>query len=81
MALWALLIVLAVLFFQMYEKQSNQSIRDMTYGKFLQAVESDQVVKDSIVFHTTTGEIEGHMNDAGQKVFGGKYFKFMGNTI
>jgi cell division protease FtsH len=80
MALWALLIVLAVLFFQMYEKQANQAVRDMTYGKFLQAVESDQVVKDSIIFHTSTGEIEGQLNDAGQKVYGGKHFKFSGNT-
>ncbi len=80
MALWALLIVLAVLFFQMYEKQSNQVVRDFNYPKFLQAVESDQIVKDSIVFHTTTGEIEGQLNDPGTKAFGGKHFKFSGNT-
>lgn len=80
MALWALLIVLAVLFFQMYEKQANQAVRDFNYGKFLQAVESDQVVKDTIVFHTSTGEIEGQLNEAGQKAFGGKHFKFSGNT-
>src|ERR1044071_4189062 len=80
MALWALLIVLAVLFFQMYEKQANQAVRDMNYNKFTQAIESDQIVKDSIIFHTSTGEIEGQLNDAGQKVFGGKHFKFSGNT-
>src|SRR3984957_13809345 len=80
MALWALLIVLAVLFFQMYEKQANQVVRDFNYPKFLQAVEADEVAKDSIIFHTTTGEIEGQLNDAGQKVFGGKHFKVSGNT-
>lgn len=80
MALWALLIVLAVLFFQMYEKQANQVVRDFNYPKFLQAVESDQVVKDSVTFHTTTGEIEGLLNESGQKAFGGKNFKFIGNT-
>ena len=63
MALWLLLIVMAVLIFQMYEKQSNQVVRDFNYGKFLQAVESDEVVKDSVIFHTATGEIEGQLND------------------
>lgn len=80
MALWALLIVLAVLFFQMYEKQSNQVVRDFNYNKFVQAVEADQLVKDSIIFHTASSEIEGQLNDAGQKVFSGKHFKFAGNT-
>ncbi len=80
MALWALLIVLAVLFFQMYEKQANQMVRDFNYGKFLQAVESDQVVKDSIIFHKNTDEIEGQLNDAGQKAYAGKHFKISGNT-
>jgi cell division protease FtsH len=81
MTLWALLIVLAVLFFQMYERQANQMVRDFNYNKFLQAVSSDQVVKDSIVFHSSTGEIEGQLNDAGIKNFGGgKHFKVPGNT-
>ena len=80
MALWALLIVLAVLFFQMYEKQANQMVRDFNYPKFLQAVNKEQVVKDSVIFHTATSEIEGQLTDAGQKVFGGKHFKFSGNT-
>ncbi len=80
MTLWALLIVLAVLFFQMYERQANQIVREFTYSKFLQAVENDHVVKDSIVFDTTTKEIEGQLNEAGQKIYGGKHFKFRGNT-
>jgi cell division protease FtsH len=80
MALWALLIVLAVLFFQMYEKQSNQAVRDFSYPKLLQAVDGDEVVKDSFIFHVATSEIEGQLNDAGQKVFGGKHFKVSGNT-
>lgn len=80
MTLWALMIVLAILFFQMYEKQSNQFVRDFNYAKFLQAVEGDQVVKDSVIFHKSTDEIEGQLNDAGIKSFGGKHFKFVGNT-
>ena len=33
-----------------------------------------------MVFHTATGEIEGQLNDVGQKIFGGKHFKINGNT-
>jgi len=80
MTLWALLIVLAVLFFQMYERQANTIVREFTYSKFLQAVENDHIMKDSIVFDTTTKEIEGQLNDAGSKIYGGKHFKFRGNT-
>ncbi len=80
MALWALLIVLAVLFFQMYERQASQMVRDFNYGKFLVAVEADQVVKDTVMFNSTTGDIEGQLNEAGQKALGGKHFKIKGNT-
>lgn len=80
MALWALLIVVAVLFFQMYERQATTMIRDFNYQKFVQAIDADQVVKDSIVFHQSTNEIEGQLNDAGEKAFGGKRFKISGNT-
>ncbi len=80
MTLWALLIVLAVLFFQMYEKQANQIVRDFNYSKLLQAANNEQVVKDSVVFHKATGEIEGQLNDAGIKLYGGKAFKISGNT-
>lgn len=81
MALWALLIVLAVIFFQMYEKQANQIVRDFNYPKFVTALENDQIVKSSIVFHKATGEIEGELNEGGQKAYGGsKHFKFPGNT-
>jgi cell division protease FtsH len=80
MALWALLIVVAVLFFQMYERQATTMIRDFNYQKFVQALDQNFVVKDSIVFHTATDEIEGTLNDAGDKAFGGKKFKISGNT-
>jgi cell division protease FtsH len=80
LTLWALLIVLAVLIFQMYERQANQVVRDFSWPKLLQALENDQVVKDSIVFHTASSEIEGQLNEAGQKIYGGKNFKFPGNT-
>ncbi|MGE4130196.1 MAG: ATP-dependent zinc metalloprotease FtsH [Bdellovibrionales bacterium] len=80
MTLWALLIVLAILFFQMYERQANQIVRDFTYSKFLQAIENDHISKESVVFDTTTKEIEGQLNEGGQKIYGGKHFKVRGNT-
>lgn len=80
MTLWALLIVLAVLFFQMYEKQANQMVRDFNWPKLLQAATDGQVVKDTVIVHTDTNEIEGQLNDAGQKIYGGKHFKLVGNT-
>ncbi|HMN68203.1 MAG TPA: ATP-dependent zinc metalloprotease FtsH, partial [Bdellovibrionales bacterium] len=80
MTLWALLIVLAVLFFQMYERQATQQVRDFNYQKFLLALEGDQIAKDSIVFHTATNHIEGQLSEAGQKAYGGKMFKIDGPT-
>lgn len=80
MTLWALLIVLAVLFFQMYERQANQIVRDFNWPKFLQAATDGQVVKDSVKINQATSEIEGQLTEAGQKTYGGKHFKFSGNT-
>ena len=80
MALWALLIVVSVIFFQMYEHQASTMIHDFSYNKFMQALDSNFVQKDSIVFHQATNEIEGQLNDGGEKVYGGKRFKISGNT-
>lgn len=80
MTLWALLIVLAVLFFQMYEKQANQMVRDFNWPKLLQAATDKQIVEGTVIIHTDTNEIEGQLNEAGQKIYGGKHFKLVGNT-
>ena len=37
-------------------------------------------MKDSVIFHQATNEIEGTLNDAGEKAFGAKRFKISGNT-
>lgn len=79
MALWALLIVVAVLFFQIYERQATTMIRDFNYSKFIQAVDAKFLVPDSIVFHKATNEIEGQLNEAGEKAYGGKRFKIAGD--
>ena len=57
MTLWALLIVLAVLFFQMYERQASNLVRDFNYDKFVKAVVAGKIAKDSIVIRKNAGEI------------------------
>lgn len=80
LTLWALVIVVAVLLVQMYERQSSQLVHGFNYSKFSDAVKADQVVKSKIIFNKATGEIEGDLNEAGQKAFGGTHFKIVGNT-
>lgn len=80
MALWAVFIVIAVLFFQMYEKQNSTVVHDFNYAKFLTAAENNQIEKDSVVFYVASSEIEGKLTDAGEKNYGGRRFKIVGNT-
>ncbi|MAV91599.1 MAG: cell division protein FtsH [Bdellovibrionaceae bacterium] len=80
LALWALLIVMGVLFVQVYQKQASNVVRDFNYSKFVSAVNDEQVVTDSIVIHQATNEIEGILNEAGEKVYGGKKFRIPANT-
>ena len=75
MTLWCLLLVMAVLFFQMWERQNGQTVRDFDWRKLVQAVDADQVAKESLIFHTSTNELEGQLNDAGQKIYVGKHFR------
>ncbi len=79
MALWAILLVVGVLFFQMYETQRSTLVRDFDYPKFVSAIEKGEIKKDSIIFYKSTGQIEGELNDAGEKIFGGRKFKIDGN--
>jgi cell division protease FtsH len=80
LALWALLLVFVVLFFQMYEKQASTVVKDFNYSKLVAALEANQVVKDSVVLHQASEMIEGTLNADGEKVYNGKKFKIPGNT-
>ena len=77
---WSFFVFLALVFFQIYEKTKQNLVKDFNYPKFLQAVEKDQVLKDSIVFNEIAKEIKGELNSAGQKEFGGKSFLIQGNV-
>ncbi len=59
----------------MWERQNGQMVRDFDWRKLVTAVDADSGHQDSLVFHTSTNELEGQLNDAGQKAFTGKHFK------
>lgn len=79
MALWAILLVVGILFFQMYETQRSTLVRDFDYPKFVEAIEKQEIKKDSVIFYKSTGQIEGELTEAGEKQFGGRKFKIDGN--
>lgn len=77
MALWAIFLVLGVLFFQMYQAQRHIMIRDFDYPRFVEAMRNKEV--KSVTFRD--GEILGEIKDQ----FKDKYqnatkFQFFGNT-
>ena len=78
--IWLVFIVLAVGFFKFYEKANKKLVKDFNYPKFLQAVEKNQVKKDSIVFNEIAKEIKGELNTEGQRELGGKSFLIQGNV-
>ncbi len=77
---WFAFLVFGLVFFQFYEQSQHNKVKDFNYPKFLQALESKQVIKDSIVFNRTSQEIKGILNEKGAKAFGGKDFIIEGNV-
>lgn len=78
MALWAMLIVVAILLFQMYEAQRHTLIRDFDYPKFLKALEAGEI--ESVTFNKDTGEIEGDVRTEYKDKYSGRHFQILGNT-
>lgn len=77
MALWAILFVLVVLFFQMYQAQKPMIIRDFNYSKFVEALKAGEI--ESVTFREQ--EIHGYVHDAYQdKYDGATHFQIVGNT-
>ncbi len=80
MALWALLIVLAIVLYQFYDQRLQGAIRDFNFNKFIAAVENKEVKPDSIVINknaeTYTGQIKPEFKDK----YGGETFSVTGNT-
>ena len=77
---WLLFLFLGLAFFKFYEDSKKNMVKDFNYPKFLQALETDQVLKDSIVFNVTAQEIKGQLNQKGEEAYGGSEFLIQGNV-
>ncbi|MBC6415532.1 MAG: ATP-dependent zinc metalloprotease FtsH [Bdellovibrionales bacterium] len=78
--LWFLFFILALTFIQFYKHSQRNIVKDFNYPKFLQAIEKDQVDKESVVFNTVSTEIKGKLNEKGQQEYGVADFKIQGNV-
>ncbi|MBT4760962.1 MAG: ATP-dependent metallopeptidase FtsH/Yme1/Tma family protein [Bdellovibrionaceae bacterium] len=78
MALWAILIVVAILMFQVYEKERQLMIRNFDYPKFVTALEKGEV--ESVTFYRTEGKIEGQLKEEFDEVYKGRQFQIFGNV-
>ena len=77
---WTSFVVLGLIFFQFYEQSQKDQVKEFSYPKFIQAVEEDHLVKDSIVFNVTAKEIKGQLNEEGKNIYGGTDFLIEGNV-
>lgn len=77
LALWAMFIVVALIFVQMQRAQQQTMIRDFNYSKFVSALKAGDV--KAVTFREN--EIKGEMKDDSASKFGGaKHFVIVGNT-
>ena len=75
---WLSFAFLAFIFFQFYEQATRDRVKEFNYPKFLQALEDDHVIKNSIVFNETSKEIKGKLNEDGRQLYGGTEFHIEG---
>jgi cell division protease FtsH len=81
LAMWALLVVVAIILFQFYDQKVQSTITDFNYGKFIQAVKDKDIKPDTITFNQQTNEISGELKDElKEKNSGAQKFTIVGNT-
>lgn len=79
LALWALVFVIVIIFYQMYEKNFESTIKDYDFAKFMQSVETNEI--ESVMFNQETGVIVGELKEeVADKYKGARHFKIVGNT-
>jgi len=79
LALWAVLIVAGLVFYQMFQHRRQSTIEDFNYQKFVQALEANKI--KSVSFRRESGEITGEVKDEFVGEFkGGRFFSINGNT-
>ncbi len=77
-ALWFLLVIIAVFMFQIYENRHQTMVQDFNFAKFSDAVKAQEVT--NISFRPESGEIVGDIKPEFEKKYGGKKFQIVGNT-
>ncbi|PWU18149.1 MAG: cell division protein FtsH [Bdellovibrio sp.] len=78
LALWFLLVILAVFLFQAIENRHEKMISDFNFEKFSHAVEKGEVA--SVTLRQDTGEIRGEVKPEFEKQYDGRQFSIIGNT-
>ncbi len=78
LALWAILLVVIVVGYQMFEHRRQATIMDFNYQKFVAALDSEQI--KSVTLRPATSEISGEVKDEFVEQFKGRFFNITGNT-
>lgn len=77
-ALWAILIVVAIILMQVYDQKRALMIPDFQYPEFVKALEEKHI--ESVSFTRESGEITGKIKSDYQELYKGTQFAFTGNT-
>lgn len=68
-ALWAVLIVVGIIVFQMYEQRRQRVINNFSYDSMIEAVKDNQV--KSVIINQDTGEVRGEIDPQFKEQFNG----------
>ena len=77
---WMTMLFLGLMVLMFYTDKKAKRAEGFNYPKFLEALESGYIVKDSIVFNTAAQEIKGRLNEQGLEVYKGSEFLIQGNV-
>lgn len=81
MALWAILVVLAIVLYQIYDQRLQNTIMDFNFTKFITAVENKEIKTDSVTINEDTKEFTGEIKSEFKDKYGGsQHFRIIGNT-
>jgi cell division protease FtsH len=80
MALWAVLMVVGILMFNMYEQQQITFAPKFDNQKYVEALKAGQIKDVTFVRDVTGGEIEGTFTEAGEEKYGAAKFRFEGDV-
>ena len=80
MALWALLVVLAIVLYQIYDQRLQNTITDFNFTKFMTAVEAKEIKADSVTINEDTKEYTGEIKPEFKDKYSAVHFRIIGNT-